>query len=153
NVRAEGIEGLRRHIVEIVPSLAKHVLSLTDWSQVALLSVESNRCPRWYAPGALLIGDAAHVMSPIGGVGINYAIQDAIVAANLLTRPLLAGRVTVDELKAVQRKREWPTRIIQVIQGQIQKRIIAGALRSTQMIRIPWLIRAFFRIPYLRDFP
>jgi len=153
SIRAEGIEGLRRHIVEIVPALAKHVLTLTDWQQVALLSVESNRCPRWYAPGALLIGDAAHVMSPIGGVGINYAIQDAVVTANLLTKPLLAGCVTLDELKAVQRKREWPTRVVQFVQGQIQKRIVAGALQSTQMISIPWYIRAFFRIPYLRDFP
>ena len=152
-VRAEGIEGLRRHIVEIIPALAKHVLSLTDWQQIALLSVESSRCPRWYAPGALLIGDAAHVMSPIGGVGINYAIQDAVVAANLLTKLLLSGRVTVDELQAVQGQREWPTRFIQFIQTQIQKRVIAGALRSTQMIRIPWFIRAFFRIPYLRDLP
>lgn len=152
-VRAEGIEGLRRHIVEILPSLAKHVLALTDWQQISLLSVESNRCPRWYAVGVLLIGDAAHVMSPVGGVGINYAIQDAVVAANLLTKPLLAGRLTLDDLKSVQRKREWPTRIMQFIQTQIQKRIVAGALRSTQMIRIPWLIRVFFRIPYLRDIP
>ena len=153
NVRAEGIEGLRRHIVEVLPALAKHVLSLTDWEQVALLSVESNRCPRWYAPGVLLIGDAAHVMSPVGGVGINYAIQDAVVAANLLTKPLLAGRVTVDELRSVQRKREWPTRFIQFIQTQIQKRVVAGALQSTEMVRIPWYVRLFFRIPYLRDLP
>jgi 2-polyprenyl-6-methoxyphenol hydroxylase-like FAD-dependent oxidoreductase len=153
NVRAEGIEGLRRHIVEILPALAKHVLTLTDWQQIALLSVESSRCPRWYAPGALLIGDAAHVMSPVGGVGINYAIQDAVVAANLLVKPLLAGRVTLDDLKSIQRKREWPTRIIQFVQTQIQKRVVAGALRSTQLIRIPWVVRALFRVPYLRDLP
>ncbi|MGH9746581.1 MAG: FAD-dependent oxidoreductase [Candidatus Acidiferrales bacterium] len=153
SVRAEGIEGLRRHIVEILPALAKHVLSLTDWQQVALLSVESSLCPRWCAPGVLLIGDAAHVMSPVGGVGINYAIQDAVVAANLLTRPLLAGNVTLNELRSVQRKREWPTRVIQFVQTQIQKRVVAGALRASQMIRIPWLIRLFFRIPYLRDVP
>ncbi|HTS13247.1 MAG TPA: FAD-dependent oxidoreductase [Candidatus Limnocylindrales bacterium] len=152
-VRAEGIEGLRRHIVEILPALAKHVLSLTDWSQITLLSVESSRCPRWYTPGALLIGDAAHVMSPIGGVGINYAVQDAIVTANLLTKPLLAGRVTLDELKSVQGKREWPTRFIQFVQSQIQKRVISGALQSTEMVRVPWFIRAFFHIPYLRDLP
>jgi 2-polyprenyl-6-methoxyphenol hydroxylase-like FAD-dependent oxidoreductase len=152
-VRVEGIDGLRRHIVEIIPALEKHVQSLTDWQQISLLSVESSRCPRWYAPGVLVIGDAAHVMSPVGGVGINYAIQDAIVAANLLTRPLLAGRVTIDDLAAVQRKREWPTRVIQAFQSQIQKRIVGNALKSTEMIRIPWFVRVFFRIPYLRDLP
>jgi 2-polyprenyl-6-methoxyphenol hydroxylase-like FAD-dependent oxidoreductase len=152
-VRAEGIEGLRRRIVEIVPQLEKHVQSLTDWHQVALLSVESSRCPVWYKPGLLVIGDAAHVMSPIGGVGINYAIQDAVVAANILTKPLLAGRVTVEQLKEVQRKREWPTRIIQFFQAQAQKGIVVNALRSLQIVRIPWYVRAFFRIPYLRDLP
>ncbi len=152
-VRAEGIEGFRRHIVDIVPQLAKHVQSLADWHQISLLSVESSRCPYWCQPGLLLIGDAAHVMSPIGGVGINYAIQDAVVAANLLTKPLLAGRVTLNDLQEVQRKREWPTRIIQFFQTEAQKRVVAAALRSQQMIRIPWLVRAFFRIPYLRDLP
>jgi 2-polyprenyl-6-methoxyphenol hydroxylase-like FAD-dependent oxidoreductase len=151
--RAEGIEGLRRHIVEIVPQLAKHVQSLTDWHQVSLLSVESSRCPQWYKPGLLLIGDAAHVMSPIGGVGINYAIQDAVVAANILTKPLLSGQVSVEDLRKVQSKREWPTRIIQFFQAQAQKGIVANALRSQQMVRIPWFVRAFLRIPYLRDLP
>ena len=152
-VRAEGIEALRQHIVEIVPQLEKHVQSLTDWHQIALLSVESSRCPVWYKPGLLVIGDAAHVMSPIGGVGINYAIQDAVVAANILTKPLLSGQVTVDQLREVQKKREWPTRIIQFLQAQAQKGIIANALRSLQMVSIPWYVRAFFRIPYLRDLP
>jgi 2-polyprenyl-6-methoxyphenol hydroxylase-like FAD-dependent oxidoreductase len=153
-IRAEGIEGFRRRIVEIEPRLAKHVESLADWHQVSLLSVESSRCPIWCKPGLLLIGDAAHVMSPVGGVGINCAIQDAVVAANLLTKPLLSGRVTLNDLKAVQRKREWPTRIIQGIQTQMQKRIIAGALLSqAHAPSIPWLVRLFFRIPWLRDIP
>jgi 2-polyprenyl-6-methoxyphenol hydroxylase-like FAD-dependent oxidoreductase len=152
-VRAEGIEGLRRHIVEILPELAEHVKTLTDWQQVALLSVESSRCPVWCKPGLLLIGDAAHVMSPVGGVGINYAIQDAVVAANLLTKPLLAGNVTLEDLQAVQRKREWPVRIIQFFQTQVQKRIIASALTSVSMLRIPPIVQWFFRIPGLRDFP
>jgi 2-polyprenyl-6-methoxyphenol hydroxylase-like FAD-dependent oxidoreductase len=79
---------LRDSIVAIEPSFAKHVASLTDWHQLSLLSVESGRCPRWYKPGLLLIGDAAHVMSPVGGVGINYAVQDATVASNMLASPL-----------------------------------------------------------------
>jgi 2-polyprenyl-6-methoxyphenol hydroxylase-like FAD-dependent oxidoreductase len=152
-VRAEGLEGLRQHIVEIVPELAKHVESLTDWQQISLLSVESSRCPQWCKPGLLLIGDAAHVMSPIGGVGINLAIQDAVVAANVLTKPLLAGDVTLDDLKAVQRKREWPTRVIQFFQTQAQRRVVTAVLQSQQLLRIPWFIRLFFRIPYLRDLP
>jgi 2-polyprenyl-6-methoxyphenol hydroxylase-like FAD-dependent oxidoreductase len=150
-VRAEGIEGLRRHIVEIIPELAEHVKTLTDWQQVALLSVESSRCPVWCKPGLLLIGDAAHVMSPIGGVGINYAIQDAVVAANLLTKPLLAGNVTLEDLQAVQHKREWPTRLIQFIQTQAQKSLIASALQSVGMLRVPRIVQLFFRIPVLRD--
>jgi len=155
SLRGQGIEGLRRLIVEIEPRLAKHVESLTDWQQVSLLSVESSRCPRWYRPGLLLIGDAAHAMSPIGGVGINYAVQDAVVAANLLAKPLLAGRVSTDQLRAVQSKRQWQVRIIQALQTQIQRRVIATALeaREQQGLSIPWLVRAFTRIPFLRDLP
>lgn len=152
-VRAEGIEGLRRHIVEVLPALAKHVESLTDWQQVALLSVESSRCPVWYKPGLLLIGDAAHVMSPIGGVGINYAIQDAVVTANVLTKPLLSGNVALADLKRVQCKRELPTRFIQAFQARAQQTVIATALQSTQMVSVPWIVRAFFRAPVIRDLP
>lgn len=155
SLRAEGIEGLRRRIVEIEPRLTKNVESLTDWHQVSLLSVESSRSRRWFQPGLLLIGDAAHAMSPVGGVGINYAIQDAVVAANLLTKPLLRGRVTTDQLRAIQRKREWPVRIIQTFQTQLQKRVIATALLAQEQtaLQIPWFVRAFARIPFLRDVP
>jgi 2-polyprenyl-6-methoxyphenol hydroxylase-like FAD-dependent oxidoreductase len=154
-LRAEGIEGLRRRIVEVEPRLAKNAESLTDWQQVSLLSVESSRCPRWYVPGLLLIGDAAHAMSPVGGLGINYAVQDAVVAANLLTKPLLDGCVTANQLRSVQFRREWPVRIIQAFQTQIQKRVIARALRAReqQALSIPWVVRAFARIPFLRDVP
>jgi 2-polyprenyl-6-methoxyphenol hydroxylase-like FAD-dependent oxidoreductase len=152
-VRAEGIEALRRHMVDIVPQLAQHVTALTDWHQTALLSVESSLCPRWCVPGLLLIGDAAHVMSPVGGVGINYAIQDAVVAANLLAKKLLAGRVTLADLEEVRRKRLWPVRVIQGLQKQMQQRVIASALQSQKMLSIPWFVRLFFRVPYLRDLP
>ena len=154
-LRAEGIEGLRRRIVEVEPHLARHAESLTDWQQVSLLSVESSRCPRWYMPGLLLIGDAAHAMSPVGGVGINYAVQDAVVAANVLTRTLLNGCVTVDQLRAVQSRREWPVRIIQALQTQLQSRVIATALKAQEQqgLNIPWFVRAYTRIPLLRDVP
>jgi len=126
---------------------------LKDWKQVAVLSVESSRVPRWYQPGLILIGDAAHVMSPIGGVGINYAIQDAVVAANVLTEPLKSGQLNVENLREVQKQREFPTKVIQWIQSQVQQRIIAAALRSDQPLRMPWFIRLLLRIPLIRDLP
>jgi len=89
-LRAQGVEAVRKSLAETEPRFAKHAESLTDWHQLNLLSVESSRCPLWHRPGVLVIGDAAHVMSPVGGVGINYAIQDAVVAANVLAGPLAA---------------------------------------------------------------
>ncbi|HWX94060.1 MAG TPA: FAD-dependent oxidoreductase [Terriglobales bacterium] len=152
-VRAAGIEAFRKSIVQIEPSFTKHVETLKDWHQCSLLSVESSRCPTWYKPGLLLIGDAAHVMSPVGGVGINYAVQDAVVATNVLAEPLNSGRVRLEDLAEVQRQREWPTRIIQAIQSTLQTRMIASALRVQGTLRIPWFMRASFRIPVLRDIP
>jgi len=152
-VRAAGLEALRNSIVAIEPQFAKHVAALTDWHQLSLLSVESSRCPLWHKPGLLLIGDAAHVMSPVGGVGINYAIQDAVVASNLLAAPLKAGRVQDSDLARVQRERQFPTRFIQAMQSAMQKRIIANVLKSTGSTRIPWIVRLFFRIPGIRDIP
>ena len=152
-LRAQGVEAVRRTIAEIEPHFARHAEYLTDWHQLSLLSVESSRCPLWHKPGLLLIGDAAHVMSPVGGVGINYAIQDAVVAANVLIKPLLAGRVSDADLAEVQRQREWPTRAIQAMQAFMQKNLIGGALRAQTAVRAPWQFRVFFRIPILRDLP
>jgi len=152
-VRAAGMEAFRKSIAEIEPAFSKHVESLTDWHQCSLLSVESSRCPIWYKPGLLLIGDAAHVMSPVGGVGINYAVQDAVVATNVLARPLESGRVRLEDLAEVQRQREWPTRVIQALQSTMQKRMIASALQTQRTLKIPWWVRLFFRIPFLRDLP
>ncbi|HEY9860903.1 MAG TPA: FAD-dependent monooxygenase, partial [Candidatus Obscuribacterales bacterium] len=148
-VRSAGLEALRQSIAEVVPELSDRVQHLQEWSQVAFLSVESSRLPRWHRPGLLLIGDAAHVMSPVGGVGINYAIQDAVVAANILTQPLQAKRVREQDLAKVQSQREWPTRIIQALQALIQKRLIARALDSSQPFQPPF----FLRLPILRDLP
>jgi 2-polyprenyl-6-methoxyphenol hydroxylase-like FAD-dependent oxidoreductase len=152
-VRAAGLEALRRSIVEMAPEFADRAESLRDWDQVAVLSVESSRCLRWSRPGLLLIGDAAHVMSPVGGVGINYAIQDAVEAANVLTDPLRAGRLQEDDLHKVQRLREWPTRVIQWLQRQVQQRIIATALRSNAQLNLPLAIRLLLRLPLLRNLP
>ena len=152
-LRVAGLEALRNSIVEIEPQFAEHVKSLTDWHQCSLLSVESSRCPVWYKPGMLLIGDAAHVMSPVGGLGINYAVQDATVTANLLTKPLRAGRVEVSDLAKVQAAREWPTRFIQGLQSFLQKQLIASLLNTRGPLTIPWYVRAFFRVPIVGNIP
>src|SRR5215468_9719049 len=152
-LRAQGVAAVRKSLAETEPRFARHAESLTDWDQLKLLSVESSLCPLWHRPGLLLIGDAAHVMSPVGGVGINYAVQDAVVAANLLAAPLQSGSVSDAQLAEVQRQREFPVRLIQKMQGFMQKRLIAGALESQQRARIPWQMKVFVKIPILRDVP
>jgi 2-polyprenyl-6-methoxyphenol hydroxylase-like FAD-dependent oxidoreductase len=152
-VQAAGLDALKKSVAELMIEFPERAEHLKDWKQIAVLSVESSRVDRWYKPGMLLIGDAAHVMSPIGGVGINYAIQDAVVAANVLTAPLRQRNVCLEELREVQRQREGPVKVIQWIQTQVQKRIIAAALRSTTALQIPLLLRILLRIPILRDIP
>jgi len=150
-LHAAGIEGLRRQVAEAAPDLADRVGELHDWKQVSLLSVASDRLPRWYRPGLLLIGDAAHTMSPVGGVGINYAIADAVVAANRLYLGLRAGRVDPRDLAAVQREREWPTRVIQAFQAQAQRLAFAGISRLRGTLRIPGAARLLVRLPGIRS--
>jgi 2-polyprenyl-6-methoxyphenol hydroxylase-like FAD-dependent oxidoreductase len=124
-----------------------------DWKQIAVLSVESGRVKTWFRPGLLLIGDAAHVMSPVGGVGINYAIQDAVEAANLLAAPLAAGTVTLKNLKSVQAARELPVKTIQFFQKLIQNAIIGGVLTSKEDPGLPLPLRVLTRIAFLRRLP
>ena len=112
----------------------------------------SSRIPTWHRTGLLAIGDAAHVMSPIGGVGINYAAQDAVAAANLLAEPLLRGEVTEAHLAAVQRRREVPTRFIQAVQGLVQRELVARALRD-EPFRLPLPARIVPAVPWLRNLP
>lgn len=153
-IREAGIDALRQSLVSIAPELAgDRVEHLKEWKQVAMLSVESSRVKEWSQAGLLLIGDAAHVMSPVGGVGINYAIQDAVVAANTLVEPLRAGRVEVRHLREVQRQREWPTRFIQRIQAFVQRVMIANILRANQPIQVPLVARLLLRTPFVRDIP
>ena len=152
-LRAKGIEAFREALAEAVPELGDRVNLLKDWKQIAILSVESRRLKRWHKPGLLLIGDAAHVMSPVGGVGINYAIQDATVTHNVLAAPLLAGKVEEKDLAEVQSRRERPTRVIQRFQTIIQKRVIAAALRAGQTFRLPLVMRLLLKIPGVRNIP
>ncbi|MEH2252835.1 FAD-dependent oxidoreductase [Nostoc sp.] len=148
-LRAEGLEELKKSVAEVVPEFQQRLQNLDDWSKIAFLSVESSRVKRWYRPGLLLIGDAAHIMSPVGGVGINYAIQDAVVAANVLSKPLKNRQVQLSDLAKVQRQRELPTRIIQAFQTFIQKRILTPVITSNRTFVPP----AFLHLPILRDLP
>ncbi|BAZ27669.1 monooxygenase FAD-binding protein [Cylindrospermum sp. NIES-4074] len=148
-LRSAGLAAFKQSIVEVVPELSDRIQHLHDWSQIAFLSVESSLVKNWYRPGLLLIGDAAHVMSPVGGVGINYAIQDAVVAANVLSKPLKTRYVELSDLAKVQQRRELPTRIIQGFQTLIQKRIFAPILTANQTFQPPF----FLRLPILRDLP
>lgn len=152
-LRTQGVEAVRKSLAETEPRFAKHAESLTSWEQLTLLSVESSRCPLWHKPGVLIIGDAAHVMSPVGGVGINYAIQDAVVASNILAGPLKSGTVSEAHLAEVQRQREWPTRVVQRMQSTMQDRLMVRALQSTRPASVPWQFRLFLKIPFLRDIP
>lgn len=125
-LRVQGLESLRSSLASAVPAIADRVDELTEWKQISVLSVESSRLQRWYKPGLLLIGDAAHVMSPVGGVGINYAIQDALVASNVLGKKLRAGiPVRMSDLARVQQSRELPTRLIQTFQTVAQRLVMA----------------------------
>lgn len=152
-VKAAGIDTLRRGLAEVVPWLTERTSGLHDWSQVAVLNVESSRVECWHKPGLLLIGDAAHVMSPVAGVGINVAIQDAVAAANLLTEPLRRGVVTEQDLAAVQKQREPAVKMVQRIQRVIQDRIAGPGLDAAHEFRPPWWLRLVTSIPGLRNVP
>jgi 2-polyprenyl-6-methoxyphenol hydroxylase-like FAD-dependent oxidoreductase len=152
-LHAAGLPALRAEVASLAPDLADRLNTLQDWQQVFVLSVASDHVLRWYRQGLLLIGDAAHTMSPVGGVGINYAIQDAVVAANLLAAPLRAGYVELRDLAAVQRQREWPVRVIQWAQSIAQRRVLPGIFRSTGPIAIPGWVGFMLRLPGVRALP
>jgi 2-polyprenyl-6-methoxyphenol hydroxylase-like FAD-dependent oxidoreductase len=151
-LKAEGLIALQQAIASTVPWLADRVDLLNDWRRVNLLSVEANRLIRWHRPGLLLLGDAAHVMLPVGGVGINCAIADAVEAANVLVEPLRTGRILESQLAEVQRRREGWTRIVQRAQAAQQRRILR-ALESGTPFRLPPLLRVILRVPGLRNLP
>ena len=153
-LRARGLQTLRDEIAAVAPDLADRVGAIRDWDDVKLLTVTVDRLREWYRPGLLCIGDAAHAMSPIGGVGINLAIQDAVATANLLVEKLRAGTVTVRDLAAVQRRRMLPVRLMQALQVFIQNRVISGVLRSTKPTTgLPLPLRVMRTFPFLRRIP
>ena len=152
-IRARGLDAFRDDIVKIAPFLRDRVAELHEWDDVKLLTVAVDRLERWWRPGLLCIGDCAHAMSPIGGVGINLAIQDAVAAANILAQPLRDGVLTDAHLEAVQRRRTLPTRLTQGLQVAIQQRILGPVLGSDKPIAAPWPLRAFNHIPWLARIP
>jgi 2-polyprenyl-6-methoxyphenol hydroxylase-like FAD-dependent oxidoreductase len=152
-IRKKGLPALRQAIAEIEPFTADRVDELKSWDDVRLLTVAVDRLRRWYRPGLLCIGDAAHAMSPVGGVGINLAIQDAVAAANILVDPLREGTLNSKDLQRVQRRRQFPTRVTQRLQVIIQNRIIGRVLRGTGQISLPWPLKLLRRFPVLQRIP
>jgi len=153
DVRKAGLDAFRETIARTVPFAADRTHEISDWEQVKLLTVQIDRLKRWYRPGLLCIGDAAHAMSPVGGVGINIAIQDAVAAANILIVPLLEGALSTEHLKKVQQRREWPVRLTQRLQILAQDRIIARVLKSNAPLEPPLLLRLLSRSPLLQRIP
>jgi 2-polyprenyl-6-methoxyphenol hydroxylase-like FAD-dependent oxidoreductase len=154
-MRAAGLTQLRQVLASAAPEIADRVEELQAWQQIAVLSVESSRLKRWYKPGLLLIGDAAHVMSPVGGVGINYAIQDAVVASNVLGAKLQAGApLQARDLAEVQRQREWPTRVMQGFQTLAQRAVVRGVSKAQdQGFTPPRLVRQALQVPGMLVLP
>jgi len=152
-MRLAGLDAFRQSILSVAPELEDRVSELRDWDQVKLLTVRADRLTRWHRPGYLAIGDAAHAMSPVGGVGINIAIHDATVAANILWRPLSTGTVRESDLAEVQRQREFAVRVIQAFQSAVQSQIIKPMLSANRPPSLPWVLRAMLRVPLLRDLP
>ena len=153
-LQAQGIAAFRKRVGGIAPFLAPAAATLPGWDEVKLLSVQVSRMPRWYRDGFLCIGDAAHAMSPVGGVGINLAIQDAVAASNLLAEALREKRLTRDDLAAVQRRRDWPARVTQQAQIALHNELLAPVLAGTAApSELPLPLRLLQRLPLLRRLP
>ncbi len=150
-VRAAGLDSFRARIMGLTGRSGVDEIASLD--EVKLLTVRIDRLAQWCAPGLLIIGDAAHAMSPVGGVGINLAIQDAVATANILAEPLARGRVSLDDLAKVPARRMFPTRAMQRLQVMIQNRAIDPVIRSTEKIGVPWPLRLINRLPLLQRLP
>jgi 2-polyprenyl-6-methoxyphenol hydroxylase-like FAD-dependent oxidoreductase len=153
DLRRGGLEAFRGEIAGIIPWLANRVNELASWDDVKLLTVKVDRVQQWHRPGLLCIGDAAHAMSPVGGVGINLAIQDAVAAANILWSPLRHGTPSVHDLHAVQRRRELPTRVTQRVQVFVQKYVLFRTISGSGPAKLPWIVKLLNRFPVLRRIP
>jgi 2-polyprenyl-6-methoxyphenol hydroxylase-like FAD-dependent oxidoreductase len=152
-VRSAGIEAFRAAIGQQAPQLAGRLQQITGWADVKVLSVRVDRLRRWYAPGVLLIGDAAHAMSPIGGVGINLAVQDAVATARILAKPIRHRRLNSRTLAKVQSRRMFPTVGTQAMQVVIQRAFLGPVLRTDSPVTAPALLRIAKRFPALQAIP
>jgi 2-polyprenyl-6-methoxyphenol hydroxylase-like FAD-dependent oxidoreductase len=152
-LKAAGIEAFRAKIAGLMPFLADRVHELATVDDLKLLTVGVERLEKWWKAGVLCIGDAAHTMSPIGGVGVNIAVQDAVAASNILAAPLREGRLKESDLEAVQAHRMWPVRATQAIQVFLQNRMIAPMLAGTRPMRPPFAARMLNAVPFLRRIP
>jgi 2-polyprenyl-6-methoxyphenol hydroxylase-like FAD-dependent oxidoreductase len=153
-IRAEGLPAFRERIGRLAPMFGARMDQVAAWDDVKLLSVRVDRLEQWWREGLLCIGDAAHAMSPVGGVGVNLAVQDAVAAANHLWLPLANSTVTGADLARVQKRRMWPTNVVQAVQVFAQNNFIAPALKAPRgRVRAPWILRHIQSIPFLRDVP
>jgi 2-polyprenyl-6-methoxyphenol hydroxylase-like FAD-dependent oxidoreductase len=153
-IRQKGLPSFREEIVSVAPILRGRVDELKDWNDIKLLAVAVDHLRQWWRSGLLCIGDSAHAMSPVGGVGINLAIQDAVAACNILVQPLLHGAVSDEQLRKVQKRREYPTRMTQSFQVFAHKRLLGPALNNeTRIRRLPLPFRVLQRFPILRRIP
>jgi 2-polyprenyl-6-methoxyphenol hydroxylase-like FAD-dependent oxidoreductase len=153
DIRRRGLHAFRQDLADVAPFLRERLDELTDWNDIKLLTVLIDRLEKWHRPGLLCIGDAAHAMSPIGGVGINLAIQDAVAAANILAGPLSGGGVSAIELQKVQRRRQMPSHFTQRLQIFVQDRLLSRVLASRKQVVMPWPLRLVRRWPFLRRIP
>ena len=153
NIKQAGLDEFKKGIVRLAPFTEGRINEITDWEAVMLLSVKVDRLKKWYKEGLLCIGDAAHAMSPIGGVGINLAIQDAVAAANILIPAFREGTIGVNDFERLQKRRMFPTRVIQRFQVFMQDRVLIPYLRSNREIKAPFLLKLFDKFPVLRRLP
>jgi 2-polyprenyl-6-methoxyphenol hydroxylase-like FAD-dependent oxidoreductase len=150
---SKGLSAFQESVAALAPFARDRVGELREWESIKLLTVQVDRLRQWHRAGLLCIGDAAHAMSPVGGVGINLAIQDAVAAANILAEPLNAGKLATEDLQRVQARREWPTKMTQRVQLIVQNRVIKTALGSTGPVTPPLAFKMMARFPVLRRIP
>jgi 2-polyprenyl-6-methoxyphenol hydroxylase-like FAD-dependent oxidoreductase len=152
-LHAQGLDAFRAGVARLMPFASDRTNEIGLWDDVKLLTVQVDRLARWYRPGLLCIGDSAHAMSPVGGVGINLAIQDAVAAANILARPLRDGTVSVEDLRKVQARRTLPMRVTQALQIAVQNRVVTTTLAQQGALSVPLALKLLDRFPPLRRLP